>query len=344
MEKPLRRYFDLTIESDTYRELSLFGTTSGILITPKLKTIRGGKVMVKYINLWSGDFLLKIASTEENISYNILTQKGAEKLSDNLRYSTRLRLGFRPNEMFFRVFRDFFIRRLNRFGWNYTLKCFDELTAVCKYLSDESQKNIDRIAKVVPVPVDKNDVPSKMQDLGLKHPSAVLIQNHQIKQKSDALKSFYEVIEATPEITYYISRGLPENRNNIYYKGVIDKLTSLKNVQFVDIDSTNKYDYLYSTDLYILRSGLDCTPATILEAGISAKPVLASKVGGVPEMIIDGKTGWSIENDDYDLWNEKIITLTKNPGLASTMGSANRKHVLNNYEISIVAKKIYGLF
>jgi len=203
----------------------------------------------------------------------------------------------------------------------------------------EVKKNTNKDASTIPIPINKKDLPIKIKDLGLNHPSALIVQNHQIKQKSEALVSFKSVIKKLPEVTFYISKGLPENRDNKNYKNVISALNPLKNVVFVDIDSSNKYDYLNSVDLYILRSGLDCTPATVLEAGLAKKPIIASAIGGVPEMIVNGKTGFVIQNENNEEWISKIKKILTE-GSSKNMGEEAYKHVIENYELKHISKKL----
>ena len=71
------------------------------------------------------------------------------------------------------------------------------------------------------------------------------------------------------------------------------------------------------------------------------RPVVASKVGGIPEVIKDSKTGLLVNPGDPEDLAEKILSLLKNPFLALQLGEAGRKRVkhafslvqmVNNYE------------
>ena len=227
---------------------------------------------------------------------------------------------------------------LLKLGWKQLINGAEKIIPVCRYLEEEASQNCSRPTAVCPIGID--EYVDKPKDLRLKHPSAVIIQNHQIAQKSEALLSFVSIIQKLPKITFYVSRGNPENRSNQNYLDVIEAYSNLANVVLVDINSTNREDYLANTDLYILRSGLDCTPATVIEAAMVGKPVLASKIGGVPEMIINGKTGWSIENDNLQEWLDKIKLLTRDKKLAETLGQQGKEHAIKTYSTSVVSKKL----
>jgi len=83
---------------------------------------------------------------------------------------------------------------------------------------------------------------------------------------------------------------------------VREALSEFKNVHFISgirhPDDVRRL--LSNSDLYALPSCLDCCPTTILEASLMEKPALASGIGGIPEIIRDGYTGWSIGNDDIE--------------------------------------------
>ena len=227
---------------------------------------------------------------------------------------------------------------LLKLGWKQLIDGAEKIITVCEYLEKEASQNCSRPTVVCPIGID--EYTDKPKDLRLKHPSVAIIQNHQIAQKSEALLSFISIIQKLPGITFYVSKGNPENRSNQNYRDVINAYSKLANVILVDINPSNREDYLANTDLYILRSGLDCTPATIIEAAMVGKPVLASKIGGVPEMIINGKTGWSIENNNSREWLNKIKLLTQDKKLAEALGHQGKEHAIKTYSTSIVSKKL----
>lgn len=76
--------------------------------------------------------------------------------------------------------------------------------------------------------------------------------------------------------------------------------------------------YCSKADLYCLISDFEGLPVSILEAMSFGKPVVASKVGGVPEIIEDGENGYSVEND-VDLFVNHIQEILEDPDLYERM-------------------------
>ena len=88
-----------------------------------------------------------------------------------------------------------------------------------------------------------------------------------------------------------------------------------------------------SFDIYVHPS--ICTESfgvAVLEASACGCPVVATRVGGVPEVCIDGQTGILVEPNNSDVLADAIIKLAKNAQLRNNMGMAGRDFVVKNYD------------
>ena len=79
-------------------------------------------------------------------------------------------------------------------------------------------------------------------------------------------------------------------------------------------------------------------PSVLLESMIHSKPVIASRIGGLPEIVEDGVTGLLFEPGNAENLAQKIRYLWDRPELAQKMGWAGREKVLREYS----AKKYYS--
>jgi glycosyltransferase involved in cell wall biosynthesis len=68
------------------------------------------------------------------------------------------------------------------------------------------------------------------------------------------------------------------------------------------------------------------------------KPIIASNVGGIPEMIYDGKTGFLVDEGNSEQWVDKISFLLKNKNAGTEMGKAARQLIIEKFNWSILAK------
>ena len=62
-----------------------------------------------------------------------------------------------------------------------------------------------------------------------------------------------------------------------------------------------------------------------LEAAQMARPAVVTRVGGLPEVVVDGVTGLVVERDDADALAEAVLTLIAHPDTARRMGEAGRR-------------------
>ena len=76
------------------------------------------------------------------------------------------------------------------------------------------------------------------------------------------------------------------------------------------------------------------TPNTILEASATGLPIVSTKHAGIREAVVDGQTGYLVEEGEYEIMAQKIIDLLGNPELVASMGAAARKHMEQHYEMS----------
>jgi glycogen(starch) synthase len=77
-------------------------------------------------------------------------------------------------------------------------------------------------------------------------------------------------------------------------------------------------------DLFVLPSRLEPMGIVNLEAMAAGKPVIASRVGGVPELVLDGETGMLVPPEDLPALAMAIDRLACDPGLRARLGAAGR--------------------
>src|SRR5207302_8005749 len=97
-------------------------------------------------------------------------------------------------------------------------------------------------------------------------------------------------------------------------------------------------EYLSEMDVYALISGMDLAPLTLKEAQLMEKPVIATDVGGIPEMMEDHKTGLLVKEGDHNDLIEKISILINDPNKAKEMGAAGHSFVKDNFNWELIAK------
>jgi len=81
-------------------------------------------------------------------------------------------------------------------------------------------------------------------------------------------------------------------------------------------------------DVFVLTSLWEGLPITVLEAIVSAKPVVATNTGGIQEVVSEGKNGFLVKPGDTESLSERLMLLLRNKNLRKDMGQ-NSKRLLN---------------
>jgi glycosyltransferase involved in cell wall biosynthesis len=86
-------------------------------------------------------------------------------------------------------------------------------------------------------------------------------------------------------------------------------------------------------DALVLASGNEGTPVSAIEALASGRPVVATRVGGVPDVVRDGEDGFLVEAGDVEAMADRLALLAADPGLSARLGETGRARVLPRYSV-----------
>jgi len=229
------------------------------------------------------------------------------------------------------------------YNW-FSLATSSRITPICQWL--ERVVNIHlpfKPTQVVYQGVDPLEFNSTSEQYDFDRPAVSIIQNHTILPKVLGLMKFSEVAKRLPSVNFYITEG--EGYDQLYLSEVKRTMAGLQNVHFVKgVSNSNAVrKMLNSADCYVLATELDCCPTTVLEASLMQKPVVASRVGGVPETIRQGRTGWTIPNDNIDEWVSRLTRLLSSPEQRDEIGSEGRRWVAENFSWNKIASQVEEL-
>lgn len=106
----------------------------------------------------------------------------------------------------------------------------------------------------------------------------------------------------------------------------------------------NDWKYLLAFDYFILPSVKEGLPYTILEAGLAKIPVIATKVGGVPEILTNNQTGLLVTPANPLSLAQAMRSLAKDDNLANNLASNNYKNIINNFSLDKTLKTTEELY
>jgi glycosyltransferase involved in cell wall biosynthesis len=97
-------------------------------------------------------------------------------------------------------------------------------------------------------------------------------------------------------------------------------------------------------DVFVLPSGNEGTPVTAIEALASGCPVVATRVGGVPDVVTDGEDGFLVDPGDVEGLAASLARLANDPALRARMGGAGRERMRSRYAVDRLIDDVDRLY
>jgi glycosyltransferase involved in cell wall biosynthesis len=97
-------------------------------------------------------------------------------------------------------------------------------------------------------------------------------------------------------------------------------------------------------DVVALASRNEGSPVALIEALAAARPVVATAVGGVPEVVVDGHTGLAVPPSDPGALAAAVLNLLRDRARAERLGAAGRRHVYPRYASTRLVEDVRNLY
>ena len=97
-------------------------------------------------------------------------------------------------------------------------------------------------------------------------------------------------------------------------------------------------------DVFILPSANEGTPVTAIEALAAGKPVVATRVGGIPDVVRDGEDGFLVAPGDVEALADRLAQLATDDALRERMGEGARARVRERYSVERLVDDVDRLY
>ena len=203
---------------------------------------------------------------------------------------------------------------------------------ICKYLEKITNEH---------VPNQKTDVFFegidashwyKVDGMKLKHPCVGLAQRANWWGKTSEMLILKKVLGKMQNVHFYWAGDGP------FREKILAELGKHKNFHWLGtLEYPDKVrEFLSEIDIYALITGMDLASLSLKEAQLMKKPVIATNVGGNPEMMKDGKTGFLVEKGNSEQLIEKIKLLLTDKKMSEQMGEEGQKFIENTFNWEII--------
>ena len=145
-------------------------------------------------------------------------------------------------------------------------------------------------------------------------------------------KGIHRVIEAMPRIISEVPGAQYFIVGDGHYREQLTQLANASpardNITFLGaLTDEEKFECYANCDVFVLPSEVEGFGVVFLEANAFAKPVVAGRIGGVPEAVEDEESGLLVDPHNVDEIAEAVIRLLKNTGEAARLGDNGRRRV-----------------
>lgn len=171
--------------------------------------------------------------------------------------------------------------------------------------------------------------------LGLEQgvPLAVQIARFEsVKDHETSLTAFARVLQVCPEARFVL---VGHGSHGTWIRRKIGELGIGHGVTILEPMADPSVLYR-AADMVVLSSASEGLPRVLVEAGASECPSLATDVGGCPEVVLNGKTGYVVPAKNPQAMAERWLALVRDPESGLRLGRAARAHVCENFSMDMM--------
>lgn len=220
-------------------------------------------------------------------------------------------------------------RRFNRVSQNRmrTVHCFSDL---------------DRFLNVVPSSIKyvRNEMRVQDSDFLIGVVGDVLARKGQVY----LFRAMAEILEAVPNCKLVLVGRFNRSEDYVQRLRRIQKRSPLTNrVKWLGLRE-NVQDFMGAFDICVVPSVSEPLGLVALEALATATPVVASRTGGLPEIVQHNKSGILVPPKDPGELAKAVITLAKDAKLRNAMGESGRAFVREKFDPATLARRVESVY
>jgi N-acetyl-alpha-D-glucosaminyl L-malate synthase BshA len=221
---------------------------------------------------------------------------------------------------------------------SYSINQSDGVTAVSEYLRRETYNtcHIDREIEVIPNFVDTNRFKRQHKE----HFKRALCPNGEkvvvhvsnfrpVKRATEVVQVFHALREEGHPVKLLLVGDGPDR---VAAEHLARQLAVYEDIRFLGKQEPVE-EILSIADVFLMPSGSETFGLAALEAMACSVPVVASNIGGLPELVVDGVTGFLCELGDIDAFTHRTRQILSDEALHKRMSKASRHRAETQFDI-----------
>ena len=229
----------------------------------------------------------------------------------------------------------------------HSIEAADTVTAVSEFMANEAYERLGIQQKIHVIPnfVDAEVYSPAPCDAIERNNDRDIVVAHisnfrPVKRVHDLVYAMAIVKKEAPGVQLMLVGDGPDRHS---VERLIKHL-DLKEQVFLTGFRSDVANLLRCSDVIALVSQTESAPLTLLEGMSSGLPVVATSVGGIPEIVDEGVNGFLVQPKCPEEIAEKILELNLNKGLRRRLGKAARRTVLKRYTAEKVVSQYLSLY
>jgi N-acetyl-alpha-D-glucosaminyl L-malate synthase BshA len=225
----------------------------------------------------------------------------------------------------------------------YSIEESDAITAVSQFIANEAYERlgIQKEIRVIPNFVDEERfTPAPCEIIERNNGRAVVVIHisnfRPVKRVHDLVYAMAIVKKEVPEAKLMLVGDGPDRHS---VETLVKRLDLREQVMFTGFRS-DVPNLLRCSDVVVLCSETESAPLTLLEGMSCGLPVIATSVGGIPEIVKHGINGFLVPPKNPEEISERILELNQDSNMRQSLGQAARKTILERY----TAEKVVGQY
>jgi glycosyltransferase involved in cell wall biosynthesis len=194
-------------------------------------------------------------------------------------------------------------------------------------------------------PLSPEERRRKRQEAGIGEDEILLVNAARLapeKAQDQLLQSFRTVQDRFPNARLWIlGVGLDAVERKL--RLLIEEL-NLHSTALLKGFRSDLLSVLEVADLMVHPSHVEGIPQSIMAGMAAGLPIVASRVGGMGEVIVDGKTGLLVEENDVRAFGSAVIGLLDDPARAAALGAAARKRIEDELSTEVAVREVENLY
>ena len=225
------------------------------------------------------------------------------------------------------------------------------ITAVSKFQAAELAEDLsfepDAIS-VIPNPISPALLQQALEQPRVEPVESVVLYTGRVefnKGSLELLRSVGQVVSQFPEVEYQLAGGRHNSIDDRSLERALGTNGTRSRVQLLGhVPWQSLADCYRRASVFVMPSYYETFGISVIEAMAFGLPVVATNVGGLPEVVVDGVTGILVPPGNSEALAEAILRLLRDPDLRARMGQAGRERVRAEFTVERIVSQTLAVY